>query len=326
MKKLFKFLGILLIIVVVLLGAGYLYLNLAFPKVSAATDLKIEATPQRLERGKYLAEGFAGCIDCHSERDWKVFSGPIVKGTEGKGGQDFGEGAGFVPASNITQDKETGIGGWTDGEIFRAVTSGVDKDGNFLAPMMPYVEFAKLDKEDIYSIIAYIKTLPAVKNSVPEKKLKFPVNLIFRTIPADANSFGKIPDPNDKLKVGEYYGPSCKFCHSPGEKGELFPDKLFSGGVEFPMPDGKIIRSANITPDKETGIGNYTKELFLQKFKMHLDPANLDPQIKGYNTPMMWNQFAAVCTDEHLGAIYDYLMAQKPVKNKVEKIGLTGVK
>lgn len=326
MKKLFKVLGILLIIVVVLLGAGYLYLNLAFPKVSAATDLKIEATPERLERGKYLAEGFAGCIDCHSERDWKVFSGPIVKGTEGKGGQDFGEGAGFVPASNITPDKETGIGSWTDGEIFRAVTSGVDKDGNFLAPMMPYVEFVKLDKEDIYSIIAYIKTLPAVKNSIPDKKLKFPVNLIFRTIPADVNSFGKIPDPNDKVKVGEYYGPSCKFCHSPGEKGLPFPDKLFSGGVEFPMPDGKIIRSSNITPDKETGIGNYTKEQFIQKFKLHLDPVNLDPKVRDYNTPMMWNQFAAVCTDEHLGAIYDYLMAQKPVNNRVIKIGVPGVK
>ncbi len=326
MKKLFKVLGILLILIVVLAGAGYLYLQLAFPKVSAATDLKIESTPTRLERGKYLAGGFAGCIDCHSDRDWNVFSGPIVKGTEGKGGQDFGEGAGFVPASNITQDKESGIGGWTDGEIFRALTSGVDKEGKFLAPMMPYVEFAKMDKEDIYSIIAYIKTLPAIKNNVAEKKLKFPVNLIFRTIPKDANNFTKFPDTTDRVKVGEYYSPSCKFCHSPGEKGEFFPDKLFSGGVEFPMPDGKIIRAANISPDKETGIGNFTKEQFIQRFKLHSDPANLNPKIRDYNTPMMWNQFALVCTDSDLGAIYDYLMTQKPVNNRVVKYGLPGVK
>jgi mono/diheme cytochrome c family protein len=326
MKKLFKFLGILLIIVIVLAGAGYLYLTLAFPKVSAATDLKIEATPQRLERGKYLAEGFFGCIDCHSDRNWSVFSGPVVPGTHGRGGQDLGEGAGFVPASNITPDKETGLGNWTDGEIFRAITSGVDKEGNFLGPMMPYTEFAKIDKEDIYSIIAYIKTLPAIKNAVPDKKLKFPLMLVFRTIPADANSFTKFPDQSDRVKVGEYYGKSCKFCHSPGEKGEFEPDKLFSGGVEFPMPDGKIVRSSNITPDKETGIGNYTKDIFIQKFKIHADPINLDPKVRDFNTPMMWNQFALICKDEDLGAIFDYLMVQKPVNNKVLKIGSQGLK
>jgi mono/diheme cytochrome c family protein len=326
MKKLFKVFGVLLILIAVLAAGGFLYLQFAFPKVSPAVDLKIESTPQRLERGKYLANGFFGCIDCHSGRDWTKFSGPLVPGTEGKGGQDFGETAGFVPASNITQDKETGIGGWTDGEIFRAITAGVDKEGKFLAPMMPYPEFAKLDKEDIYSIIAYIKTLPAISNKVPEKKLNFPLSLIFRTVPADANNFGKFPDPNDRVKAGEYYGKSCMYCHSPNDKGEFFPDKLFSGGVEFPMPDGKIIRSANISPDKETGIGNYTKEQFLQKFKMHTDPANLDPAIRGYNTPMMWNLLALSCTEADLGAVFDYLMTQKPVSSRVEKIGVQGIK
>ncbi len=326
MKKLLKVLFILLIIIVVLAGAGYAYLQLAFPKVSAATDMKIESTPQRIERGKYLANGFASCVECHSGRDYTKFSGPLVPGTEGMGGFDFGEGAGFVPASNITQDKETGIGDWTDGEIFRAITSGVDKNGKMIAPMMPYTEFAKMDKEDVLSIITYIKTLTPVKNSVPEKKLNFPVNLIFRTIPKDANSFGKVPDKNDKVKYGEYHAIACKFCHSPGDKGELFPDKLFSGGVEFPMPDGKIIRSSNISPDKETGIGNLTKEQFIQKFKMHLDPANLNVQTRGFNTPMAWTMFASGITDEDFGAVYDYLMTQKPVSNRVEKISVQGIK
>ncbi|MFI5211645.1 MAG: c-type cytochrome [Ignavibacteria bacterium] len=172
MKKFLKILLILFVIMIVLAAGGYMYLYLAFPKVSAATDLKIESTPKRIERGKYLANGFAFCIDCHSERDFTKFSGPVVPGTEGKGGFDLGEGAGFVPASNITQDKETGIGSWTDGEIFRALTAGVNKEGKFLAPMMPYTELNKLDKEDIYSIIAYIKTLPAIKNKIPEKNLK----------------------------------------------------------------------------------------------------------------------------------------------------------
>lgn len=326
MKKLFKILGILLIIVVLFAAGGYIYLQAAYPKVSAAPDIKIEPTPERLERGKYLANSFAFCVECHSERNINKFGMPLVPGTEGKGGMDYGEGAGFVPAANITPDKETGLGNWTDGEIFRAITAGVSKDGKFLAPMMPYPLFAGMDKEDIYAIIAYIKTLPAIKNKVPEKNLKFPVNIIFRTIPADANNFGKRPDGLDKIKQGEYYGIACKFCHSPSDKGEYIPGKEFSGGVEFPMPDGSIIRSSNISPDKETGIGTMTKEVFISKFRLCLNDSFLDPKARGYNTPMNWNFIAKTATDEDLGAIYEYLMAQKPINNKVEKVTLQGIK
>ena len=326
MKKIFKILGILLIIVVLFAAGGFIYLQTAFPKVSAAPDIKIEPTPERIERGKYLANSFAFCIDCHSSRDANKFSMPILPGTEGKGGDDYGEGAGFVPASNITSDKETGIGSWTDGEIFRAITSGVNKDGKFLAPMMPYALFNKMDKEDLYSIVAYIRTLPAIKNQIPEKNLKFPVNLIFRTIPADVTEYGKRPDGLDKIKQGEYLGYGCKFCHSPSEKGEILPGKEFAGGVEFPMPDGSIIRSSNITPDKETGIGTMTKEVFISKFRLCLNDNFLDPKARGYNTPMAWNFIAKTATEDDLSAIYDYLMAQKPVNNKVEKITLQGLK
>jgi len=326
MKKIFKILGILLIIVVLFAAGGFIYLQTAFPKVSAAPDIKIEPTPERIERGKYLANSFAFCIDCHSSRDANKFSMPILPGTEGKGGDDYGEGAGFVPASNITSDKETGIGSWTDGEIFRAITSGVNKDGKFLAPMMPYALFNKMDKEDLYSIVAYIRTLPAIKNQIPEKNLKFPVNLIFRTIPADVTEYGKRPDGLDKIKQGEYLGYGCKFCHSPSEKGEILPGKEFAGGVEFPMPDGSIIRSSNITPDKETGIGTMTKEVFISKFRLCLNDNFLDPKARGYNTPMAWNFIAKTATEDDLSAIYEYLMAQKPVNNKVEKITLQGLK
>lgn len=326
MKKLFKILGILLIVIIVFAAGGYIYLQAAFPKVSAAPDLKIEPTPERLERGKYLANSYAFCIDCHSTRDINKFSMPVVPGTEGKGGDDYGEGAGFVPASNITSDKETGLGNWTDGEIFRAITTGVDKDGKFLAPMMPYALFSKMDKEDLYSIIAYIKTLPAIKNKVPEKDLKFPVNLIFRTIPADVTEYGKRPDGLDKIKQGEYLGYGCKFCHSPSEKGEILPGMEFAGGMEFPMPDGTIIRSSNLTPDKQTGIGNMTKEIFMAKFKSCIDVTGLDPKSRGYNTPMAWNFIAKTSTDSDLEAIYEYLMAQKPVNNKIEKITTQGLK
>jgi len=325
MKKLLKILGILLIIVVVIAAGGFIYLQAAFPKYSPAQDINVEVTLARIERGKYLARGIASCIDCHSTRDFTKFSGPIIPGTEGQGGMDFGEGAGFVPASNITPEKETGIGTWTDGEIYRAITAGVDKNGKFLAPMMPYQLFAGLDKEDLYAIIAYIKTLRPLKNIVPEKKLKFPVNLIFRTLPVEPKEYGKLPSPTDKVKLGEYYGVPCKFCHSQSDKGKVIPGKEFAGGVEFPMPDGTIIRSANITPDMETGIGKFTKEMFIAKFRSHADPNNLDVQKQGYNSPMAWNLLGMTLTDDDLGSIYEYIMSQKPINNKVEKKTLQGV-
>lgn len=318
MKKFLKIVGIIFGIIIILLIAGYVYITKKYPDVGPAPDMKIVATPEMLERGKYLAHGFAACIDCHSTRDFTKFTGPLVPGTEGKGGFDFGESAGYVPAKNITSDPETGIGSWTDGEIFRAITMGVDKDGNPLGPMMPFLAYRNMDENDIKAIIAYIRTLPPIKNYVPPHELKFPVNLIFRTLPQKPD-FKKLPDSSNKVATGEYYGVACIVCHSPMEKGKFIQDKFLAGGIEYPAPDGGIVRSANITPDKETGIGNWTKEEFIQKFKSFGNPQTHVPVKEGeFNTIMPWS-FLAGTKEEDLGAIYDFLMSQKPVKNKVEK-------
>ncbi|MEO6695700.1 MAG: cytochrome c [Ignavibacteria bacterium] len=319
MKKFFKVASIIFSLILFLAFVGYAYMMTQFPKAIPVRDIKISSTPEMIERGKYLANSFAGCTDCHSKRDYNKFGGPVIPGSEGAGGVDYGEGAGSVPAKNITSDKETGIGSWTDGEIFRAITSGIDKDGNALGPMMPYKFYGKMDEEDIKAIIAYIKTLSPIKNEVPAHDLNFPVNLIFRTIPEEPK-FGKRPAENNKISLGEYYAISCKFCHSTMDKGEFIEEKLFSGGTEFPNPKGGIERSANISPDKETGIGSWTKEQFIERFRSYLKPEIQNVNLKDgeFNSIMPWT-FFATATDSDLGAVYDYLMVQKPVKNKVEK-------
>lgn len=324
MKKLLRISLIIFASVIILLIGGYLYVLLKYPDAGPAPDMKITATPEMLERGKYLANSFAACMDCHSQRNFDKLGGPMIPGTEGKGGEDFGEGAGYVPAKNITSDKETGLGNWTDGEIFRAITMGVDKKGEPLAPMMPYLYFRYMDENDIKSIIAYIRTLPPIKNQIPERKLNFPVNLIFRTLPSKPD-FHNLPDANDKLAIGKYYSGNCMGCHSPMEKGEFTEGKLFSGGIEFPNPKGGIIRTANITPDKETGIGNLTKEQFIQKFRIYNQPEIQNHTVNNgeFNTVMPWT-FLNNATDDDLGAVYDYLMTQKPVYNKVEKFDPAG--
>jgi mono/diheme cytochrome c family protein len=318
MKKFLKIVGILFVILVVLITAGYIYVQKALPNVGPAPDMKITASPEMLERGKYLATGPAGCIDCHSNRDYSRFAGPIIHGTEGKGGDDFGESAGFVPAANITSDKETGIGDWTDGEIYRAVTMGVDKYGEPLAPMMPYTAFAKLDENDIKSIIAYIRTLAPVKNKVAPKELNFPLSIIVRTIP-DKPQFTKLPDPKDKIATGKYYSAACMICHTKMDKGKFDMEKQFAGGNQFVIPSGGYVTTANITPDPETGIGNWTKEQFITKFQSFKNPAALYPVKQGeFNTVMPWIIFANM-TDDDLGAVYEYLRTVTPVKNKIEK-------
>ncbi|HMS33637.1 MAG TPA: cytochrome C [Ignavibacteria bacterium] len=324
MKKLLKITAVLFTLIIVLLISGYAYISLKFPDVGPAPDIRIVSTPEKIERGKYLANSFGACMDCHSKRDFDKLGGPLIPGTEGMGGEDFGEGAGFIPARNITSDKETGIGSWTDGEIFRAITMGVDKNGNALAPMMPYLYYRNIDAGDVEAVIAYIRTLPPIKNQVPEHKINFPVSLIFKTLPSKPD-FNKFPEPDNKIATGYYYSGNCMGCHSPMEKGEFIEDKLFSGGTEFPNPKGGIIRSANITPDKETGIGSWTKEQFIQKFRTYTQPEvqNVTVHNGEFNTVMPWT-FLANATDEDLGSVFDFLMTQKPVYNKVEKYDPTG--
>jgi mono/diheme cytochrome c family protein len=324
MKKFKKILSIFLILVVVSLVSGYVYFNKQFPKVGEAPNIKIEATPTRLERGKYLFNSVTACVDCHSGRDFTKFSAPLVPGTEGMGGMVFDESLGLPGtfyARNITP---YGVGNWTDGELLRAITEGVSKDGRVLFPIMPYLSFGKMDREDIYSIIAYVRSLPSIKNDVPESKAKFPVNFMMKTIPVPGNPQPK-PSENDKPAYGKYLVNSadCMTCHTPEHDGEFDMKKMFAGGTEFPMPGNMIIRSANLTPDPETGIGNWTKEQFIARFKQCSTPEfrNIPVKQGDFQTIMPWWMYSQM-TESDLGAIYEYLRTVQPINNKVEKVSL----
>jgi mono/diheme cytochrome c family protein len=115
-----------------------LYIKIAMPNVGSAPDIKIDATPERLALGEYLAYHVTVCIDCHSRRDWSRFSGPPAEGTIGMGGDLFDQKYGFPGtyyAKNITP---SGISRYADGELFRVITTGVDKEGKALFPVMPF--------------------------------------------------------------------------------------------------------------------------------------------------------------------------------------------
>jgi mono/diheme cytochrome c family protein len=196
-----KFLKIFLIIISVLafgVSALLAVLKFKYPAVGAAPDLKVESTTAQIERGKYLANHVAVCIDCHSQRNWNIFAGPLVPRTEGKGGEKFDKKFGFPGtfySGNITP---AGIGNWTDGEIYRAITSGVSKNGKPFFPIMPYINYNTMDTEDVKAIIAYLHTLKPIENKVPESSPNFPVNFMLRTIPRPAHPKQR-PEKSDVL-------------------------------------------------------------------------------------------------------------------------------
>jgi hypothetical protein len=148
--------------------------------------------------------------------------------------------------------------------------------------------------------------------------------MIMKTIPTK-NNFGKRPDPSNSVEYGKYLVEmaSCTDCHTPSNGGKPIDGKYLSGGMEINMPGKTVIRTANLTPDNETGLGMWTKEQFINRFKQSLSSEYRNTNyIPGqFQTIMPWTVYAGM-TEQDLGAIYDYLRTIPAVKNHVEKFSL----
>lgn len=318
-RRWLRALGMVFIGLVVVLAAGLATLVLMKPKMRPASTETVERTPERLERGRFLAETLVGCMDCHSSHRNDIYGWPVVPGTYGEGGFAFDEKLGMpgkVCAQNITQDVETGIGGWTDGEIMRAVREGVAKDGHALFPMMPYQNLHSMSDEDVRSVVVYLRSLKPVHKQTPAVQLDFPVKYLIKMAPRPVDGPIATPTPSDGLAYGKYLVEmaDCINCHTIHEKGNPVEGMEFAGGWVLTMPWGRVV-PLNITPDPETGIGNMTREQFIGRFKS-FDGMAPTPAGPGRNTIMPWIELAKL-PELDLGAMYDYLRTVKPIKNKI---------
>jgi mono/diheme cytochrome c family protein len=303
-------------------AGGFAFLVLKKPATAAPSGIKVEATAERLQRGKYIFEVQADCIGCHTPRDIERFAmWPKPEGTGS--GFEFPKEVGLpgrVAAPNITPDKETGIGEWTDGEKIRAIREGVSRDGRALFPFMPYQHFAKMGEEDIYSLVAYLNSLRPVKHRMPRTELDFPVNLMIKFAPQPVSGPVAGPSKADPVKYGEYLAGvgECSGCHSKQERGAAVKGMEYAGGVEFNVGQ-YMVRTANITPDEETGIGKWSEEKFLTKFRGYANMTyeNAPRNTQATFTLMPWYAFSQL-SDEDLKALYAYLKSVKPVINSVE--------
>lgn len=285
-----------------------------YAQPSAAKPLSQE--DDLVTRGQYLVT-IAGCDGCHTPFRAE-FNGPELTSAQLQtlslsersakdpdmylaGGRIFDLGpAGIIVGTNISSDPETGIGSWTDEEIEAAMRTGVTPDGRQLIPIMPYTAYNQMADADMEAIIAYLRTVPPIKNDVLVNRTASTEGL--PPLPAPDGPINA-PDESDQTVYGEYlvrHVMACSDCHTPIDpnSGQPQMDRFLSGGQPFEGPWG-IVYSANLTPDEETGLGTWTETEIKRAFLSGV-------RIDGRRLVLMpWEYYAALsATDADAAANY----------------------
>lgn len=281
--------------------------KLALPGALAITAVACSGVDEHaamVDRGRYLVEGIAGCGNCHSSR---TDDGQFIKGMEYAGNFVIEEEGFTAYAPNITPDKRTGIGDWTDDEIIRAIREGINRDGNVMGPPMSYPFFREISDDDIHSIVAYLRTVPAVEHVVPRSvyRMELPPNW--------GPPVGYVPEVprDDPVVYGRYLAHSighCTDCHTPLVNGQHDFSRTGAGGNVFPMPFGFkwTAIAANITEDRTVGIGAWTDDEIKRAVTQGI---SRDGRML---LPFMAFSFYKNITDEDLDAIIVYLRTLPP--------------
>lgn len=317
MKKLLKILGIVLGIAVLAVIVFVIYVSVrgtGSHEVNVPAIPNVEVTPARIERGERIASML--CNSCHLNPETGKLTGLFMKEVS-----QFGK----IYAKNITKDSEIGIGNWSDAEIIYFIRTGINpKSGKFIPPYMP--KLVHISDEDLRSIVAYLRsdhpTVQADKTELPESEPSF-LSKFLSLVAFHPYEYPKheIPDPDtsNQLEWGKYltlYQIECFACHSKDfktmnvETPEL-SEGFFGGGNEMSDAEGKPIKTLNITPDEETGIGKWTEEEFVKALK-----SGIVPNGTALRYPMMPY---LTLTDEEAKAIYAYLRTVPKISNKVDR-------
>jgi hypothetical protein len=308
-----KILLIALIFVIVVAGVAAVKVfglrTFIGPRRRILTARRFERTSVRLERGRYLFNSM-GCTYCHAPHDWTKPDAPMIQGMLGAGSVlPFTDFPGRVAAPNITPDPETGAGTWTDDMFARAIREGIGHDDRTLFPIMPY---QKMADEDLASIVVYLRSLPAVRNSPPRTEIIFPVKYFIRNAPQPITQPIAQPDASNQVERGRYLvrNIGCVDCHTPVDAHhDPIPGMDFSGGQVMPGPWGKVA-SANLTPDP-SGIPYYDEALFIRTIRTGFVGSRELSQV------MPWWIFRNL-TDQDLAAIFAYLKTLRPVSHRVD--------
>jgi len=331
LKRIAKGIGILIGILALLVIGLVAYVRVARdrPVSRPVPQLTASLDEQTVARGEYLYKYSLNCWTCHGSQ------GSHSPDEPQGGGQEFDMtaigppgGFGYIYASNITPDRETGIGAWTDGELVRAIREGLDKEGHTLFPIMEAEWWSGLSDADTLALVAYIRTLPAVHNEVPDSQLTFTAKALIalgvvKAQPAISEPV-VAPPVGATAEYGEYlvyHAASCVGCHTPRNpnNGQFDLTQPFAGGL-FSFPEeGFTTTGSNLTPDPATGIGNWTEEQFITAMQKGLRPD--ETVILPF---MPWPAYNHWSTND-LRAVWLYLRTLDPITHDVPDSSLNGV-
>src|SRR5262245_6962598 len=282
--------------------------------VTLSTGAAVAASPADVARGKYIFGAAAGC-GCHTE----------PRGKANAGGRKFEGPFGTVYSANITPDRETGIGTWTDEQITTAIRSGKRPNGEQILPVHPFTSFNGMAEEDLKALVAFLRTVPPVRRLNTPKKITVPM---FERVllPVWLSTFAsrEVPPasaPTSGVSRGEYLVRAvghCGECHTPRSALTMAVDntRFLAGNSKRTGPEGQA--APNITPDKQTGIGNWTEEQIATYLGTGNRPdgdvagglmgENIEETLAGYKD----------MTRTDLQAIAQFLKSIPPVRNKIE--------
>lgn len=254
-----------------------------------------------LQRGTYLMDSVVACGNCHVQRD----KGKPLFDRGLSGGMVFDEEPFKAYASNITPDRETGIGKWTDAQLIKAIREGIRPDGSLIGPPMPIMFYRGMSDDDAKAIVAYLRAQPPVRNAVPksEYRIKLPPNYgpaIRKRVVA--------PSPKDTLKYGAYLaGPlgHCLDCHTPWVKGVPDLKRAGAGGNPFKGPWGVSV-ARNLTPHA-AGLKGWSDAEIARAIRegVRKDGSQLRP-------PMAFGWYKNI-NDGDMKALIAYLRSLKPL-------------
>lgn len=268
-----------------------------------------ESNPQSL--GEYIFRAAGGCT-CHTDID--------KKGKPLAGGRPLKTPFGVIFSSNITPDTKTGIGLWTDNDFTNSMTLGVGPQGEHLFPVFPYTSFTRVKKKDLIALKNYLFTYPPIINKNKSNEL-WPVFgwrfglVLWKWLNFSPGTFQSDPAQSAQWNRGAYLVTAlahCAECHTPRNlMGGLKKNWMLAGSKDG--PEGQI--APNITPDKETGIGSWSRADLVWYLQTGQKPNGDDTQ--GLMSEVIEEGFRYLI-NEDVSAIAEYILSLKPIRNKIE--------
>lgn len=274
-----------------------------------ATGRALPAAVDAVKRGEYIFRATGGCT-CHTQGEEDGFL---------SGGRPIQTPFGTFYGTNITPEKQTGIGGWGEADFVRSMREGRSPRGAHYFPVFPYTSFTRMRRQDLADLRAYLSTVTPIhrENRPHEVWPPFswrPLLWGWKLLNFTSGEFREDPTRSAEWNRGAYLARAlghCEECHTPRNVLGGLQEKMAYAGTRD-GPEGEV--APNITPDRETGIGTWTVEDVVFLLKTGFTPSGDD--VQGLMAEMIDNGFKYL-TDEDLRAIAAYLRSLPPVRNEV---------